>query len=87
MDARVRERAKVACMGVVVVTTIHAPLPAAITFVPELRLMHRLCLREACSVLFDSITLVSMQLSMVSEAYVLATPARIDGVCASSACG
>ncbi|MED6178163.1 hypothetical protein PIB30_105013, partial [Stylosanthes scabra] len=44
------------CMERVVVT-IHPPLPTAITFVPELRLMHRLRLCEACSVLFDSIPL------------------------------
>ncbi|MED6152170.1 hypothetical protein PIB30_089310 [Stylosanthes scabra] len=74
-------------MGMVVVITIHPPLSTAITFVPELRLTHRLRLREACSVLFDSIPLVSMQLRMVSKAYMLATPATIDGECASSACG
>ncbi|MED6161522.1 hypothetical protein PIB30_061558 [Stylosanthes scabra] len=37
------------------VITIHPPLPAAITFAPELRLTHRLRLHEACSILFDSI--------------------------------
>ncbi|MED6197530.1 hypothetical protein PIB30_057303 [Stylosanthes scabra] len=44
-------------MGVVVVTTIHPPLLAPITFVPELRSMYRLRLREAHSILFDSIPL------------------------------
>ncbi|MED6128509.1 hypothetical protein PIB30_098624 [Stylosanthes scabra] len=43
------------CMGVVMVITIHPPLPAAITFAPELQLTHRLRLHEACSILFDSI--------------------------------
>ncbi|MED6214168.1 hypothetical protein PIB30_100248 [Stylosanthes scabra] len=38
-----------------VVITIHSPLPAAITFAPELRLTHCLRLHEARSVLFDSI--------------------------------
>ncbi|MED6224989.1 hypothetical protein PIB30_089452 [Stylosanthes scabra] len=38
----------------VVVTTIHHPLPAAITSTPELRLMHRLRLREACHLLYVS---------------------------------
>ncbi|MED6212527.1 hypothetical protein PIB30_084276 [Stylosanthes scabra] len=71
----------------VVVITIHPPLPATITFAPELRLMHRLRLHEACFILFDSIPTRSMQLSMVSEAYELATPATMDNVCASSACG
>ncbi|MED6150068.1 hypothetical protein PIB30_068630 [Stylosanthes scabra] len=37
--------------------TIHHYLPAAITFITELRLMQRLRLHEACSVLFDSIPL------------------------------
>ncbi|MED6116227.1 hypothetical protein PIB30_098090 [Stylosanthes scabra] len=37
--------------------TIHHYLPAAITFVPELRLTHHLRLHEACSILFDSIPL------------------------------
>ncbi|MED6199664.1 hypothetical protein PIB30_078046 [Stylosanthes scabra] len=73
-------------MGVVMVITIHPPLPAAITFAPELRLMNRLRLHEACSVLFDSIPLEIMQLSMIFEAYELATPATIDDVSASSAC-
>ncbi|MED6114132.1 hypothetical protein PIB30_077369 [Stylosanthes scabra] len=63
-----------ACMGRRVVITIHPPLPAAITFAPEFRLTHRLHLHEACSVLFDSIPMGSMQLSMISEAYELATP-------------
>ncbi|MED6144611.1 hypothetical protein PIB30_017345 [Stylosanthes scabra] len=38
--------------------TIHLPLPAVITFTSELRLTYRLRLREALSVLFDSIPLV-----------------------------
>ncbi|MED6146425.1 hypothetical protein PIB30_034446 [Stylosanthes scabra] len=71
----------------VVVITIHPPLSAAITFAPELRLTYRLRLHEACSVFFDSIPLGSMLWGMISEAYELATPATIDGVCASSTCG
>ncbi|MED6212456.1 hypothetical protein PIB30_083503 [Stylosanthes scabra] len=70
-----------------VVITIHPPLPAAITFATELQLTHHLRLHEACSVLIDSIPTRSMQLSMVSEAYELTTPATMDDVSASSACG
>ncbi|MED6164278.1 hypothetical protein PIB30_088163 [Stylosanthes scabra] len=36
----------------VVVITIHPPLPAAITSTPELRLTHRLRLREALFILY-----------------------------------
>ncbi|MED6127282.1 hypothetical protein PIB30_086662 [Stylosanthes scabra] len=66
--------------------TIHHYISAAITFIPELRLTHRLRLHEACSILFDSIPLGSMLWGMISEAYELATPVTVDGECASSAC-
>ncbi|MED6151244.1 hypothetical protein PIB30_080728 [Stylosanthes scabra] len=82
-----RDRVLRVCEGRVVVITIHPPLPAAITFAPELRLTYRLRLHEACSVLFDSIPLGSMLWGMISEVYDLATPVTIDGECASSACG
>ncbi|MED6125891.1 hypothetical protein PIB30_072911 [Stylosanthes scabra] len=39
----------------VVVVTIHHPLPAAITSTPELRLTHRLRIREALFTLYISI--------------------------------
>ncbi|MED6161857.1 hypothetical protein PIB30_064719 [Stylosanthes scabra] len=84
---RVRVRESHGLTWMVVVITIHPPLPAAITFARELRLTHRLRLHEVCSVLFDSIPTRIMQLSMVSEAYELATPATMDDVSASSACG
>ncbi|MED6119652.1 hypothetical protein PIB30_013528 [Stylosanthes scabra] len=48
-------RVSCVCLEMVVVNTIHPPLPAVITFTPELRLTHCLRLREALSILFDSI--------------------------------